>query len=68
MNFSVNSPIYWGILDFTRPHTETKKLFTTEDWNKMLKSFKDEIEIIEEDIPNAVYLFFNEIKEVTNDN
>lgn len=33
----------------------------------MLKSFEDEIEVIEEDIPDAVYLFFDEIDEVTND-
>ncbi|CAB4482006.1 unnamed protein product [Rhizophagus irregularis] len=57
-------PIYWGILDLTGSHTETKKLFTTEDWNEMLKSFEDEIEVIEEDIPDAVYLFFDEIDEI----
>src|SRR3954452_19798304 len=65
--FLFNSPVYWGILDLTGTHPETKQLFSTDDWTEMLKSFEDEIETIEEDIPDVVYLFFDEIEQVSND-
>jgi hypothetical protein len=61
------SPVYWGILDLTGSHQETKQLFTTEDWTEMLKSFEDEIEIIKEDIPDVVYWFFDKVEQVAND-
>ncbi|CAG8733737.1 8873_t:CDS:2, partial [Cetraspora pellucida] len=57
------NPVYWGILDLTGTHPETKQLFSTDDWTEMLKSFEDEIETIEENIPDVVYLFFDEIEE-----
>ncbi|RGB30530.1 hypothetical protein C1646_817869 [Rhizophagus diaphanus] len=57
-------PVYWGILDLTGSHQETKQLFTTEDWTEMLKSFEDEIEIIKEDIPDVIFLFFDEVQQV----
>ncbi|CAG8503042.1 9582_t:CDS:2 [Paraglomus occultum] len=50
-------PVYWEIVDLTGTHPETK-LFSTKDWTEMLKSFEDEIETIEENIPDVVYLFF----------
>ncbi|CAG8565721.1 15492_t:CDS:2, partial [Racocetra fulgida] len=61
-------PIYWGILDLTGSHVETRQLFTTEDWNEMLKSFEDEVEIIEHDIPNVIYLLFDEVEQIIKDN
>ncbi|CAG8660070.1 1527_t:CDS:2 [Acaulospora morrowiae] len=62
------NPVYWGILDLTGTHQETKQLFSPDDWTEMLKSFEDEIEIIEEDIPDAVFLFFDEIEQVIKNN
>ncbi|CAG8618305.1 12724_t:CDS:10 [Funneliformis mosseae] len=62
------NPVYWGILDLTGTHSETKQLFSTEDWTEMLKSFEDEIETIEEDIPDVVYLFFDEIEQIIKNN
>ncbi|CAI2189388.1 8869_t:CDS:2, partial [Funneliformis geosporum] len=61
-------PVYWGILDLTGSYQETKQLFTTEDWTEMLKSFEDEIEIIKEDIPDVIYLFFNEVQQIVKNN
>ncbi|PKK56977.1 hypothetical protein RhiirC2_721522 [Rhizophagus irregularis] len=63
-----DSPVYWEILDLTGTHPETKQLFSTEDWTEMLKSFKDEIETIEEVIPDVVYLFFDEIEQIIKNN
>ncbi|PKY61654.1 hypothetical protein RhiirA4_486930 [Rhizophagus irregularis] len=62
------NPVYWGILDLTGTHPETKQLFSTEDWTEMLKSFEDEIETIEEDIPDVVCLFFDEIEQIIKNN
>ncbi|CAG8589817.1 23003_t:CDS:2 [Cetraspora pellucida] len=62
------NPVYWGILDLTGTHPETKQLFSTEDWTEMLKSFEDEIETIEENIPDVVYLFFDEIEQIIKNN
>ena len=62
--FGFCCPVYWGILDLTGSHQETKQLFTTEDWTEMLKSFEDEIEIIKENIPDVIYLFFDEVEQV----
>ncbi|CAG8617534.1 7643_t:CDS:2, partial [Paraglomus occultum] len=62
------NPVYWGILDLTGTHPETKQLFSTEDWTEMLKSFEDEIETVEENIPDVVYLFFNEIEQIIKNN
>ncbi|CAB5392637.1 unnamed protein product [Rhizophagus irregularis] len=62
------NPVYWEILDLTGTHPETKQLFSTEDWTEMLKSFKDEIETIEEVIPDVVYLFFDEIEQIIKNN
>ncbi|CAG8567708.1 6956_t:CDS:2 [Scutellospora calospora] len=61
-------PVYWGILDLTGSHQETKQLFTTDDWTEMLKSFEDEIEIIKEDIPDVIYLFFDEVQQIVKNN
>ncbi|RIA98438.1 hypothetical protein C1645_731660 [Glomus cerebriforme] len=60
------NPVYWGILDLTGTHPETKQLFSTVDWTEMLKSFEDEIEI-KEDIPDVVYLFFDEVEQIIKD-
>nr|CAG8677182.1 1131_t:CDS:2 [Entrophospora candida] len=42
---------------------ETKQLFSTEDWTEMLKNFENEIEIIKEDIPDIIYLFFDKVEQ-----
>ncbi|RHZ78968.1 hypothetical protein Glove_153g12 [Diversispora epigaea] len=61
-------PVYWGILDLTGSHPETKRLFSTDDWIEMVKSFEDEIEFIKEDIPDVLYLFFDEVELIINNN
>ncbi|CAG8789447.1 27550_t:CDS:2, partial [Dentiscutata erythropus] len=42
---------------------ETSQLFTTEDWTEMLKSLEDKIEIVKDDIPDIIYLFFDKNNE-----
>ncbi|CAI2161970.1 5049_t:CDS:2 [Funneliformis geosporum] len=62
------NPIYWEILNLTGTHPEIKQLFSAEDWNEMLKSFENKIETIEKDIPDVVYLFFDEIEQIIKNN
>ncbi|CAJ0755212.1 5936_t:CDS:2 [Entrophospora sp. SA101] len=61
-------PIYWGILDLTGSHPETKRLFSPKDWAEMIKSFEDEIEFNKEDIPDVLYLFFDEVELIIKSN
>ena len=58
------SPVYWEILDLTDAHPETKELFSTADWNEMLKSFEDDVKMAQEESSDAVYLLFDRIDEV----
>ncbi|CAG8659580.1 10181_t:CDS:2 [Acaulospora morrowiae] len=62
------NPVYWGILDLTGAHPETKQLFSPEDWAEMLKSFEDEIEFVEENIPDVAWMFFDEINQIIMNN
>ncbi|RUS32080.1 hypothetical protein BC938DRAFT_476337 [Jimgerdemannia flammicorona] len=58
------NPVYWGILDLTGAHLETKELFSTADWNEMLKSFEDDVKMVQGETSNEVCLLFDEISEI----
>ena len=59
-----SSPVYWGILDLTGEHIETRNLFTSSDWNEMQQNFDKEVKLVETTVPNIVYLLFDRINEV----
>ncbi|CAG8470202.1 13408_t:CDS:10 [Ambispora gerdemannii] len=55
------NPIYWGILDLTSEHVETKSLFTAADWKEMVDNFNKEVKLSETIAPDIVYHLFDTI-------
>ncbi|RUP51807.1 hypothetical protein BC936DRAFT_145650 [Jimgerdemannia flammicorona] len=49
-----SNPVYWGILDLTGGHTETKALFSTEDWAEMVKSFHQDVKLSHTKVSDAI--------------
>ncbi|RUS22387.1 hypothetical protein BC937DRAFT_89462 [Endogone sp. FLAS-F59071] len=60
------SPIYWGILDLTGEHVETKGLFTAADWKEMVDNFDKEVKLSETIAPDIVYHLFDTVNEIVN--
>ncbi|CAB4438274.1 unnamed protein product [Rhizophagus irregularis] len=58
------NPVYWGILDLTGNHPETKSLFSEKDWSDMVKNFEEEVKLSETTVSDAVCHFFDEIDEI----
>jgi len=58
------SPAYWGILDLTGDHPETKALFSAEDWAEMLQSFNQDVKLVHTEVPDTVRQFFDEVHNV----
>ncbi|CAG8623835.1 16720_t:CDS:10 [Gigaspora rosea] len=57
---------YWNILDLTED-SQIKSLFSTEDWEEMLKSFNNEVKLIESDLLDVVEYFFDEVEKITKE-
>ncbi|RIA80737.1 hypothetical protein C1645_838154 [Glomus cerebriforme] len=58
------NPVYWGILDLTGDHLETKALFSSEDWSEMVDNFEQEVKLSQAKISDAVYHFFDEVHQI----
>ncbi|CAI2184848.1 9341_t:CDS:10 [Funneliformis geosporum] len=58
------NPVYWGILDLTGNHPETKSLFSEKDWSDMVKNFEEEVKLSKTTVSDAVCHFFDEIYEI----
>ncbi|RIA97193.1 hypothetical protein C1645_753167 [Glomus cerebriforme] len=55
---------YWNILDLTE-NTQMKSLFSTNDWEEMVKSFNNEVKLIDSDFLDVVEYFFDEVEKIT---
>ncbi|CAG8633419.1 10031_t:CDS:10, partial [Diversispora eburnea] len=55
---------YWNILDLTED-TQIKSFFSTDDWEEINESFKNDVKLDESDIPNVVEYFFDEVEKIT---
>ncbi|KAG9285419.1 hypothetical protein G9A89_010894 [Geosiphon pyriformis] len=62
-----SDPAYWGILDLTGDHPETKALFSAEDWAEMVKSFHQDVRLSHAEVSDAVCRFFDEVHKIVND-
>ncbi|RUS34033.1 hypothetical protein BC938DRAFT_482780 [Jimgerdemannia flammicorona] len=62
-----SNPAYWGILDLTGDHPETKALFSTEDWAEMIKSFHQDVKLSHTKVSDAVCRFFDKVHKIVND-
>ncbi|RUP50563.1 hypothetical protein BC936DRAFT_138644 [Jimgerdemannia flammicorona] len=61
-----SNPVYWGILDLTGDHPETKALFSIEDWAEMVKSFHQDVKLSHTKVSDAICRFFDEVHKVTS--
>ena len=61
---SNDSPVYWGILDLTGNHPETKALFTVEEWEELINQFNEEVQLQETTLPDSICHFFEEVEYV----
>ncbi|RUS19603.1 hypothetical protein BC937DRAFT_87215 [Endogone sp. FLAS-F59071] len=62
-----SNPVYWGILDLTGNHPETKALFSIEDWVEMVKSFHQDVKLSHAKVSDAICRFFDEVHKIVND-
>ncbi|RUS34037.1 hypothetical protein BC938DRAFT_482707 [Jimgerdemannia flammicorona] len=62
-----SNPVYWGILDLTGDHPETKTLFSIEDWAEMVKSFHQDVKLSHTKVSDAICRFFDEVHKIVND-
>ncbi|CAG8641521.1 10133_t:CDS:2, partial [Paraglomus occultum] len=56
------NPAYWNILDLTGDHSETKCLFSEDDWTEMTASFEQEVKLTESEVSEGVLYFFDELE------
>ncbi|RUS30315.1 hypothetical protein BC938DRAFT_479568 [Jimgerdemannia flammicorona] len=59
-----SSLAYWGILDLTEEHSETKGLFSAKDWTEMVNQFNDDVKLSRSKISKAMCQFFDEVHQV----
>ncbi|RUS14955.1 hypothetical protein BC937DRAFT_93102 [Endogone sp. FLAS-F59071] len=52
---------YWGILDLTEEHSETKALFSAEDWAEMVNQFNHDVKLSRAKVSEAMSQFFDEV-------
>ncbi|RGB35424.1 hypothetical protein C1646_699625 [Rhizophagus diaphanus] len=55
---------YWNILDLTES-SQIKSLFSMSEWEEMVESFNNEVNLIESDINSVVEYFFEEVDKIT---
>ncbi|CAI2174987.1 5896_t:CDS:2 [Funneliformis geosporum] len=60
------NPVYWGILDLTGDHIETKALFTLQDWEEMVENFEQEVKLSKIAMPEILCCLFDEIHKIVN--
>ncbi|RUP44679.1 hypothetical protein BC936DRAFT_149144 [Jimgerdemannia flammicorona] len=62
-----SSLAYWGILDLTEEHSETKGLFSAKDWTEMVNQFNDDVKLSRSKISKAMCQFFDEVHQLRCD-